>query len=181
MTSEFWMPIVGFEGAYAVSDHGRVKSLGRVVTRKNGSPLTVRSRILKAGLTSAGYCLVGLSVGGKPISFNVHSLVAEAFIGTCPPNHEVDHRNGVRNANHLGNLRYATRSQNNANRDALVGSASSFKGVVRWPDGRWRAQISAKHIGLFEREADAARAYDAAAREHYGEFARINFPEGQTS
>jgi hypothetical protein len=48
-------------------------------------------------------------------------------------------------------------------------------------DGKWAARIRvdgrAKHIGVYDDEAAAAKAYDRAACEYYKEFARLNFPE----
>ena len=44
---EIWKDIKGYEGRYQVSNMGRVKSLERTVTRKNGLKLTIRERILK--------------------------------------------------------------------------------------------------------------------------------------
>ena len=54
---------------------------------------------------------------------------------------------------------------------------------VHWNRQRskWKAAIwiapKTKHLGFFVDEAEAARAYDAAAREHFGGFARLNFPQ----
>ena len=78
------------------------------------------------------------------------------------------------------NLRPATRSQWSASRRASRGSTSRFAGVSWWNHrGRWRAEIrkEGKHtfLGYFKSEADAAQAYDAAARKLHGEFARPNF------
>ena len=46
---------------------------------------------------------------------------------------------------------------------------------------KWQVAIringKKKHVGRFDNEEDAARAYDKKAREHYGEFARLNFPD----
>ena len=58
---------------------------------------------------------------------------------------------------------------------------SEFKGVSRDKDlQKWRAEITAhrkhKHLGTFESEVDAAKAYDKAAIELHGEFAKLNFP-----
>ena len=53
-------------------------------------------------------------------------------------------------------------------------SKSQFKGVT---GGRWQARIGTRHIGFFDNEEAAARAYDRAAREAFGEFARLNFPD----
>lgn len=93
---------------------------------------------------------------------------------------ETDHinRNGL--DNRRSNLRPATRSQNLMNRAALAKNATGYKGV-RLEAGKWRAVIKAygvrKHLGYFLTPEQAARAYDAAAREMHGEFARLNFPD----
>lgn len=94
-----------------------------------------------------------------------------------PSAEDVDHEDRDRLNNRRCNLRDATRSLNHANkakgsRDKL----SCFKGVHPLPSGRWAARVRGKHIGTFDSEEAAARAYDAAARIEYGPFAAPNFP-----
>lgn len=93
------------------------------------------------------------------------------------PGVEVDHRNGDGLDNRRGNLRRATRGQNGRNRRAW--GRSRFLGVNR-SRGRWLAQIRVdgrnRFLGRFDDEEEAARAYDRAALEHAGEYARLNFP-----
>lgn len=94
----------------------------------------------------------------------------------------VDHANGNGLDNRRSNLREATVSQNSANSRRSTRNRSGFKGVS-WDKARskWRATIQFdghyRNIGRYPSAEDAARAYDAAAREHFGEFARLNFPE----
>jgi len=102
------------------------------------------------------------------------------FILGLPPGHLplVDHRdlNGLNNQRN--NLRICTFSQNRANTEKSHGS-SQFKGVSRL-GSRWVAYIKVnrktKYVGIFGDEVAASLAYDAAAREHFGEFALCNFP-----
>jgi hypothetical protein len=105
------------------------------------------------------------------------------LIGT-PADMHTDHRNGNTLDNRRSNLRPATRSQNGANaakQDRYAGKATSsrFKGVSL-SHGRWQATVRLpggrnKYLGRFDDEIEAALAYDAAAREVFGEFARPNF------
>ena len=93
-----------------------------------------------------------------------------------------DHRNLNRLDNRRSNLRPATAAQQQWNRDLDCRNSSGFKGVHPYKKtGQWRAMIRldgrSRHIGLFDDLTEAAKAYDSAAREHFGEFARVNFPE----
>jgi len=97
-----------------------------------------------------------------------------------------DHMNGNGLDNRRTNLRRASRSQNMANRRKLSGSSSAYKGVSLQSDGKWKAQIGHArrriYLGLFCTADGAARAYDEAARQLFGEFAALNFPrEGERS
>ena len=91
----------------------------------------------------------------------------------------VDHIDGNTFNNQRNNLRIATKSQNAMNMKN-VRHTSQFKGVC-WHKlaKKWMAQIKCNYkriyLGIFKEERDAAIAYDKAAIEHFGEFARLNF------
>lgn len=91
----------------------------------------------------------------------------------------VDHHDtdGLNNARE--NLRWASYSENGGNARRRRDNRSGFKGVD-FHNGKWRARIRKDtvcyHLGHFGSARTAARVYDAAARELFGEFARVNFP-----
>jgi hypothetical protein len=98
--------------------------------------------------------------------------------GNWPP-FCIDHANGKRSDNRFENLREATKSQNNCNRDKRSDNITGFKGV-HWEKARkkWRASIciggKQECIGRYETKEQAAAAYDERARAIHGEFAKTN-------
>lgn len=107
----------------------------------------------------------------------MHSLVMNAAAGQ-----QVDHRNGDGLDNRKENLRFTSNAQNQYNRRLPGNSTSGYKGVS-WnkKSRKWQAQIAKDkkpyYLGLFDTAEAAARAYDAKARELFGEFAKPNFAQ----
>lgn len=90
-----------------------------------------------------------------------------------------DHKDGNGLNNQRANLRICTTMQNQQSQRNLRVSTSKYKGVFwRRDTHRWRSQIRLNkkkiYLGCFDSEVDAAKAYDVAATEHYGEFALTN-------
>ncbi|MBN2137484.1 MAG: HNH endonuclease [Sedimentisphaerales bacterium] len=94
----------------------------------------------------------------------------------------VDHVNRDGLDNRKSNLRAGTQAQNICNSKRTARSSSMYKGVS-WHKAskKWRALVAfggkTKFLGYFADEVEAAKAYDAGARELHGEFAYLNFPE----
>lgn len=117
---ETWKPVVGWERLYEVSDHGRVRSLDRIVTEKTGLVRLSRGRILKPGQLRGKHLYVNLcpmnSGTGERSCLYVHRLVAEAFIGPIPVGMCVLHWDDNPKNNHVSNLRYGTEVENGRDR-----------------------------------------------------------------
>lgn len=126
------------------------------------------------------------SEGGKPRKIYLHT-----FLANPPTGKVVDHINGDTLDNQRSNLRAVTRGQNNMNRGANrthrgKSTTSLYKGVS-WDKrrNRWVSSIGHNYkriyLGCFDLAEDAARAYDAKAKELYGEYAYQNFPRPDTN
>ncbi len=101
---ETWMPVVGYEGLYKVSDRGRVtNNTGRYLTpypRRTGKNKRIQ------------FYTVNLSRDGIAKTKKVHRLVLEAFIGLAPDGLQCCHEDGNCANNVLSNLRWDTASSN---------------------------------------------------------------------
>lgn len=121
--------------------------------------------------------------GGYAIRYEKKKLIfMHRQIARPPAGMIVDHKNRNRLDNTRDNLRICTHQENTQNAAKIQGAYSRFKGVsYRKERDKYFAQIRCNneqfYLGLFEKEVDAARAYDRRAIELFGEFARVNFPE----
>ena len=115
--------------------------------------------------------------GSWPTKYKI--IPMHRVIMKTPDDMDVDHIDHNKTNNQKINLRNVTRSQNNMNRFSQNGSTSSYKGVC-WDSNRkrWMAKIGlsgkTKYLGRFEKEEDAALAYNFAALEYFGEYSMVN-------
>lgn len=110
--AEIWKSILGYEGAYEVSNYGRVRSLDRSIPFKGGARKHL-GRILTPNRSTKGYLSVQLSDGErKSCRYSIHRLVASAFIVNPDELPEVNHLDFNRENNTVSNLEWVTRSQN---------------------------------------------------------------------
>jgi hypothetical protein len=109
--NEEWRDIQGFEN-YQVSNMGNVRSKERVVTQKghkNNYKRIMKSCLLKPRKQNSGYLIVWLSVNGKSKPYTIHRLVAKAFLAMSDG--EVNHKDGDKTNNFVGNLEWVSRSE----------------------------------------------------------------------
>lgn len=117
---EVWLPVIGYEGIYEVSDQGRVRSVDRIVVYCDGERHRIRGVDLSP-IPRRGYLSVHLSAGNNRRKVGIHRLVCAAFLGVCPNDLEVNHKNGDKHDNRLCNLEYATASENQQHASTVLG------------------------------------------------------------
>jgi hypothetical protein len=128
----------------------------------------------------AGYACRGVNLGkGKVKPIFMHREIICTPQGMC-----TDHVDGDKLNNQKSNLRICNQSQNSLNRNRQSTNTTGYKGVSirkRNKYKKFRAHLSAYgkqyDVGLFHTAIEAAKAYDTKAREIFGEYARLNFPQ----
>jgi len=127
MGKEHWLPVVGHEGYYEVSDHGRVK---RIAPGKGATP----GKILSGGTDRDGYILVSLWKNNIQTMCKVHRLVAMAFIGMPTERQsEIRHLDGNPANNNLSNLQWGSSTENIADRKKhgrFIGAVNPLRGIA---------------------------------------------------
>ena len=154
---EIWKKIENQEN-YSISNLGKIRN-------------DKFNKFLKERLHNKGYRQVDLN--GK--NYQIHRLIAIAFIDNPDNKPFVDHKNNIRDDNRIENLRWATGTENNQNSKIRKDNTSGTKGVYWYKDRKkWLAyiRINGKHIylGSFDNIEDAIKARQEKAKEIHGEF-----------
>jgi hypothetical protein len=112
--AERWLPIVGYEGWYEVSDRGRVH-------RVKPGPHTRPGYILNHAFLARGYPTVHLCKNGGQFKEKIHRLVAKAFVGLPKKGQIINHKNGIKTDNRPENLEWCTYSENHLHKHRVLG------------------------------------------------------------
>lgn len=123
---ETFRPIPAFTG-YSASNMGRVRAdyaLAMVAPKGQTRCLAERGGILILNMESSGYLQAVLNVGKLRKHRMVHRLVMAAFVGQCPDDMQVNHKNGEKTDNRLENLEYMTHRDNMIHAAKVLGVMS---------------------------------------------------------
>jgi hypothetical protein len=113
MFIEEWRAVIGFEGSYEVSSHGRIRSLDRYACNSNGITRLLRGRILVQAKSKTKYLKAYFCINGVHTKKAIHVVVAEAFLGVKPSRGmAVNHKDLNTLNNAYLNLEWVTPKQN---------------------------------------------------------------------
>jgi hypothetical protein len=135
------------------------------LTQRRGS---AKKGAVAGSKNSKGY--IQIEIDSK--NYRAHRLAWLYAYGEFPEK-SLDHINEVKGDNRLGNLRLATKQENQHNISSLrINNSSGFRGVSRNKKAKkWEAQIAIngrhKHLGHFDTVEEASEAYLVAKREHH--------------
>lgn len=100
-------------------------------------------------------------------------ILMHRFIMDTPKGKVTDHINSDRLDNRRENLRICDQAQNQGNMRAHRDNTSGYKGVYKSANG-WYTKLANRYIGSFSTKIEAAKAYNAAALNQYGDYAKLN-------
>lgn len=152
MDNDYWRPVAGYPN-YQVSRGGEVRSIKR-------------GKLLAQARGRRGYAVVNLYRWGQAKCFLVHRLVAAAFLGIIPPGWQINHLNGDKECNEVGNLEIVTAEENRQH--------AVRQGLVLRGEANPRAKLTEADVRDIRRQRaegvrvrDIARYYDLSERAVY--------------
>lgn len=110
---ELWKPIEGYEGLYEVSNLGRIKALDRTHIQR-GNRGCIYSHIYKGRIMKpicekeSGYRSISLYKNGKMTKYNIHRIVAKAFIPNPNNLPQINHKDENKTNNRADNLEWCS-------------------------------------------------------------------------
>lgn len=167
-----WKEAKGFEGYYAVSECGLIKSLDREYFNSLGVKRKVKGKILNPRKNRGGYYQVNLSCDTKRKTFEVHRLIALTFLKEVESKSIVDHIDNNKENNSISNLMFVD-ARTNVSKD-VKNKTSKYTGVSLCNQtNKWIASISKKRVYVrFKRTDDEelARLYYETALENIDKY-----------
>lgn len=141
MQKEIWKDITGYENLYQVSNLGNVRVLDRYVNSgiKYNSKVKRKGRLLRQHIKNNGYLQVTLTLNNKRKYYNVHRLVAQAFILNSNNLEQVNHKDENKQNNNVNNLEWISPKDNcnYGTRNSRIYNRTSFrKGHIPWSKGK---------------------------------------------
>jgi hypothetical protein len=110
--SEIWKDVIGYEGNYAVSNLGNIKSPKKIVRHPKGGDKTLSEKNIKPRPNKHGYYSINMCLNGKVKNTLLHRLIAITFIPNPDNKPQVNHKDGNKLNNSVGNLEWCTRVEN---------------------------------------------------------------------
>lgn len=105
LPNEVWRPVHEFEGIYEISNYTRVRRAADCAQAAKGQLLTP--------FLNHGYLMVSLTNRDGGRAYFVHRLFVASFVGPIPDDLVINHIDGDKTNNWLGNLEVVTRAENN--------------------------------------------------------------------
>lgn len=111
--TEIWKDIPKYKGYYQASNHGKIRSLNRIIPHPTIGFQTLKGKTLKSNPIKDGYLRVDLSMNGVVEHHQVHRLILYTFVGNPPDGYtQTNHKDGVKTNNMLNNLEWIDASGN---------------------------------------------------------------------
>lgn len=125
--NEEWLPVIGFEKLYMISNHGRLKALPK--WRKNRfNGYISKEKIIRPKFGPKSYCQYQLSDNYSQKLMRRARLVAIHFIPNPENKEQVNHKDGNRENDYFENLEWVTQSENIQHSYDFLGRKAAYKG-----------------------------------------------------
>lgn len=169
---EIWKPIKGYEELYQVSNKGRVKSLDRYIGHRfEGKLRKHKGRVLKPSLWS-GYRIVNLVKDKKRKTFQIHRLVAQAFLKNPDKLPVVHHKDSNTLNNTVENLQWCTTRENvffakdnmKKRKDTTKSNTGERYIHYRKKHNSYEVTVDKKYYGKFKSLEEAIKIRDGVIR-----------------
>lgn len=151
---EIWKDIPGCENIMQASTLGRIRSLDRSMTSKNGKTRPYKGRIIVPVRLNGGYYIVSLPGQKRRL---IHRVIATTFIPNSAGKPCVNHKNGDKSNNSIENLEWVTYSENVTHAYRVLGYKPNAN-----QKGRFGAlSHSSKKVGQYSLDGGLIKVYDA--------------------